>query len=394
MNEVVIVSAARTAIGKFGGTLANVPAVKLGAHVIKANIERSGIDPAIADEVIMGGVLQGGCGQMPARQAAIYGGVPIEVPAFGINNLCGSGLKSINLGASCIKSGDADVIIAGGMENMNLAPYVLNNARYGYRMNNGTLVDTMVTDGLIDAYSGNHMAITAENLAKIYNVTREMMDEFSFNSQKKAVKAIADGKFKDEIASYTVDLGRGKTLVFDTDEGPRADVTMEGLTKLKPVFTKDGGTVTAGNASTINDGAAAVIIMSAKKAAELKLKPLARIVSGASAGVDPQLMGIGPAYATKKALKLAGLTINDMDLIEANEAFAAQALSVGIELGWDASKVNVNGGAIALGHPIGASGARILTTLLFEMMKRKSKYGLATLCIGGGMGAATIIELL
>jgi acetyl-CoA C-acetyltransferase len=393
MNEVVIVSAARTATGKFGGTLANVPAVKLGAHVIKENIKRAGIDPAIVDEVIMGGVLQGGCGQMPARQAAIYGGIPIEVPAFGINNLCGSGLKSINLGASCIRSGDADIIVAGGMENMDMAPYVLNNARFGYRMNNGALVDSMVTDGLIDAYSGVHMAITAENLAKIYNVTREMMDEFAYNSQKKAVAAIAAGKFNDEIAPITVELGRGKTVEFDTDEGPRSDVSMEGLAKLKPVFAKDGA-VTAGNASTINDGAAAVIIMSAKKAEELKLKPIARIVAGASAGVDPQLMGIGPAFATKKALKLAGLTINDMDLIEANEAFAAQALSVGIDLGWDPSRVNVNGGAIALGHPIGASGARILTTLLYEMMKRKSKYGLATLCIGGGMGAATIVELL
>jgi acetyl-CoA C-acetyltransferase len=393
MNEVVIVSAARTAIGKFGGTLAKVPAVKLGAHVIQENIKRAGIDPAIADEVIMGGVLQGGTGQMPARQAAIFGGVPIEVPAFGINNLCGSGLKSINLGASCIRSGEADVIIAGGMENMDLAPYVLNNARFGYRMGDGALVDTMIKDGLIDAYSNNHMGVTAENLAKVYNVTREMMDEFAYNSQKKAVAAIAAGKFKDEIASMTVEMGRGKTVEFDTDEGPRADVTLEGLAKLKPVFLKDGA-VTAGNASTINDGAAAVIIMSAKKAEELKLKPLARIVSGASAGVDPQLMGIGPAYATRKALKIAGMTIDDMDLIEANEAFAAQALSVGIELGWDPSKVNVNGGAIALGHPIGASGARILTTLLFEMMKRKSKYGLATLCIGGGMGAATIIELL
>ncbi len=392
MKEVVIVSATRTAIGKFGGTLLNVPVEKLGEIVIKDAIEKAGINSSDIDEVIMGNVLQAGRSQGTARQAAINAGIPNEVPAMNINNICGSGLKAVNLAASLIASGEADVIIAGGMENMSAAPYVLDNARWGYRMGDGKMVDTMVYDALTDAFEGYHMGITAENVAEKYNISREEQDAFAASSQQKAEKAIAEGRFKDEIVLVEIKT-RKETIIFDTDEFPRAGVTAEGISKLRPAFKKDG-TVTAANASGINDGAAALLVMSADKAKELGLKPIAKIVSSASAGVDPSIMGIGPVYSTRKALDKAGLTIDQIDLIEANEAFAAQALAVGKELGLNSEIVNVNGGAIALGHPVGASGARILVSLLHEMKKRGSKLGLATLCVGGGMGVSTIVELV
>ncbi len=389
-KEIVLAGACRTAIGKFGGSLANTPAVELGALVIKEAINRAGIKPEDVDEVLMGNVLQAGLGQSPARQAAIKAGLPETVPALTVNNVCGSGLKCVNLAADMIMAGDADVMVVGGMENMSLAPYALPKARFGYRMNDGKVVDVMVNDGLWDAFNNYHMGITAENVAAKFGVTREMQDEFSANSQQKYGAAAEAGKFDEEIVPVMVKVKK-EMVEFKVDEQPRPTSTVETLAKLKPAFKPDG-TVTAGNASGINDGAAAVVVMSAEKAKELGVKPLAKIVAGASAGVDPSIMGIGPVYATRKALKKANMEVKDLDLIEANEAFAAQSVAVANELGFDMSKVNVNGGAVALGHPIGASGCRILVTLLYEMKRRGSKYGLATLCIGGGMGVATIVE--
>lgn len=393
MTEVVIVGAVRTAIGKFGGTLANVPVQTLGSTVVSEAIKRAGLKPEDVDEVILGNVLQSGLGQGTARQAAIQAGIPDTVPAMNINNICGSGLKSVNLAAAMINAGDADIVVAGGMENMSAAPYVLDNARWGYRMGNGQLIDTMVYDSLTDAFEGCHMGITAENVAEKYRISREEQDEFAAWSQQKAEKAQAENRFQDEIVPIEVKISRKETVTFNKDEFPRAGVTKEGISGLKPAFKNDG-TVTAANASGINDGAAALVLMSAKKAKELQVKPLAKIISYASAGVDPQYMGIGPVFSTQKALQKAGLSMDQIDLIEANEAFAAQALAVGKLLNFNNEILNVNGGAIALGHPVGASGARILVTLLYEMQKRNSKVGLATLCVGGGMGVSTIIELL
>ena len=390
MREVVIVSAVRTAIGSFGGTLKDVPAVELGAIVIKEAIKRANIKPEQVDEVIFGNVIQAGQGQSPARQAAVKAGIPVEVPAFTLNKVCGSGLRSVSLAAQLIKAGDNDIVITGGMENMSAAPYLLPKARWGQRMGDGKLVDGMIKDGLWEAFNNYHMGITAENIAEKWGITREEQDEFSAASQQKAEAAIKSGRFKDEIVPVTVKQ-RKKEVVFDTDEYPKSGTTVESLAKLKPAFKKDG-TVTAGNASGINDSAAALVVMSADKAKELGIKPLAKIVSYGSKGLDPQIMGYGPFYATKLALERANMTVADLDLIEANEAFAAQSLAVAKDLEFDMSKVNVNGGAIALGHPVGASGARILVTLLYEMEKRDAKKGLATLCIGGGMGTALIVE--
>ena len=393
MKEVVIVGAKRTAIGSYGGSLKNVPAKELGAIAIKGAIEQAGIKPEDVEEVIMGDVLQGGLGQNVARQMSLGAGLPIETPAMTINKVCGSGLRAVELAAQIIKAGDADIIVAGGAENMSMSGYVLPNMRWGARMFNTPAVDMMVNDGLWDVYNNYHMGITAENVAEQWGLTREELDAFALASQNKAEAAIKAGKFKDEIVPVTIPQRKGDPIVFDTDEFPRFGATAEALAKLKPAFKKDGGVVTAGNASGINDSGAAVVVMSADKAAELGLKPLAKIVSYASAGVDPSIMGIGPVPASKKALEKAGLTIDDMDLYEANEAFAAQSVAVGKELGFDPEKLNVNGGAIALGHPIGASGCRILITLIYEMMKRpEAKKGLATLCIGGGMGTAVIVE--
>ena len=391
MREVVIASAARTALGSFGGTLKDVPAAELGAIVIKEAVKRAGINPEQVEEVVMGNVIQAGLGQNVARQATLKAGLPNEVPAMTINKVCGSGLRTVALAAQMIKAGDADIVVAGGMENMSAAPYVLDKARWGQRMGDGKLVDTMIKDALWDAFNNYHMGVTAENIAEQWGLTREMQDEFSAASQAKAEAAIKAGKFKDEIVPVVIPQRKGDPIVFDTDEFPRFGTTVEKLAKLKPAFVKDG-TVTAGNASGINDGAAAFVVMSAEKAAELGVKPLAKIVSYGSKGLDPAIMGYGPFHATKKALEAANLTVEDMDLIEANEAFAAQSLAVAKDLNFDMSKVNVNGGAIALGHPVGASGARILTTLLYEMEKRDAKRGLATLCIGGGMGTALIVE--
>ncbi|WP_156563369.1 acetyl-CoA C-acyltransferase, partial [Clostridium paraputrificum] len=391
MREVVIASAARTALGSFGGSLKDVPAAELGAIVIKEAVKRAGIDPEQVEEVVMGNVIQAGLGQNVARQATLKAGLPNEVPAMTINKVCGSGLRTVALAAQMIKAGDADIVVAGGMENMSAAPYVLDKARWGQRMGDGKLVDTMIKDALWDAFNNYHMGVTAENIAEQWGLTREMQDEFAAASQAKAEAAIKAGKFKDEIVPVVIPQRKGDPIVFDTDEFPRFGTTAEKLAKLKPAFIKDG-TVTAGNASGINDGAAAFVIMSAEKAAELGVKPLAKIVSYGSKGLDPAIMGYGPFHATKKALEAANLTVEDMDLIEANEAFAAQSLAVAKDLNFDMSKVNVNGGAIALGHPVGASGARILTTLLYEMEKRDAKRGLATLCIGGGMGTALIVE--
>jgi acetyl-CoA C-acetyltransferase len=392
-REVVLVGACRTPVGTFGGTLKDEPVVELGRIVMEETLRRSGITGEMLDEVIFGCVLQAAQGQNVCRQAAIHAGIPNEVPAFTLNKVCGSGLRAVSLAAQIIRAGDADIILAGGMENMSYAPYAVEKARYGYRMNNGTLVDCMIKDGLWEAFNDYHMGITAENVAAQWNISREDQDEFGFRSQERAAEAIASGRFKDEIVPVVIKGKKGDT-VFDTDEHPRR-TTLEKMAGLKPAFKKDG-TVTAGNASGINDGAAAVLVMSKEKADELGLQPMARIVSYASGGVDPKIMGVGPIPATKKALAKAGLTVDDLDLIEANEAFASQSLAVGRELGWadHMEKVNVNGGAIALGHPIGASGARILVTLLHEMQKRKSRYGLATLCIGGGMGTALIVENL
>jgi acetyl-CoA C-acetyltransferase len=392
-REVVLVGACRTPVGSFGGTLKDTPAVELGKVVIAEAVKRAGIDPVAVDEVIMGCVLQAAQGQNVARQAMVKAGLPIETTAFTINKVCGSGLRAVSLAAQIIKAGDADVIVAGGTENMSYAPFALEKARYGYRMNNGTLVDVMIKDGLWEAFNGYHMGITAENVNELYGITREEQDEFGLRSQERALAAIASGRFKDEIVPVVIPNKKGD-IVFDTDEYPR-QTTLEKMAALKPAFKKDGS-VTAANASGINDSAAAVVVMAAEKAAELGIKPMARVVSYASGGVDPKIMGVGPVPATKKALAKAGLTVDDLDLIEANEAFAAQSIAVGRDLGWadKMDKVNVNGGAIAIGHPIGASGARILVTLLYEMQKRESKYGLATLCIGGGMGTALIVERL
>ena len=392
MKNVVIASACRTAIGKMGGSLANTPAADLGAIAIKEALNRAGVKPEQVDQVYMGCVLQAGLGQNVARQAAIKAGLPVEVPAITINVLCGSGLDSVNEAARMIMCGDADIVVAGGTENMSLAPYILQNARYGYRLGDGKLIDSMTHDGLTDAFNNYHMGITAENVAEQWHLTREQLDEFAANSQLKASKAIEAGEFKDEIVPVPITVKK-ETVMFATDEGPRGDVTAEGLAKLKPAFKKDGGIVTAGNASGINDGAAALVIMSEEKAKELGIKPLATWVTGALAGVDPSIMGVGPINATRKVMEKAGMTIKDFDLIEANEAFAAQSLAVIHDLEIDTNKINVNGGAIALGHPVGCSGARILVTLIYAMKKRGAKTGLATLCVGGGMGCATIIKM-
>ncbi len=391
MQEVVIVAATRTAIGSFQGSLANVSAVDLGAAVIRQLLAQTGLDPAQVDEVIMGQVLTAGAGQNPARQAAIKAGLPFAVPAMTLNKVCGSGLKALHLGAQAIRCGDAEVIIAGGQENMSLANYVMPGARTGLRMGNGQIVDTMISDGLWDAFNDYHMGITAENLAEKYSLTREQQDAFAAASQQKAVAAIEAGRFVDEITPILIPQRKGDPLSFATDEQPRAGTTAESLGKLKPAFKKDGS-VTAGNASSLNDGAAAVILMSAEKAKALGLPVLAKIAAYANAGVDPAIMGIGPVSATRRCLDKAGWNIDQLELVEANEAFAAQSLAVAKDLEWDLNKVNVNGGAIALGHPIGASGCRVLVTLLHEMLKRDAKKGLATLCIGGGQGVALALE--
>ncbi len=391
MREVVIVAATRTAIGSFQGSLANVPATELGAAVIKQLLAQTGLDGTQVDEVLLGQVLTAGAGQNPARQSVIKAGLPHTVPAMTINKVCGSGLKALHLATQAIRCGDAEVVIAGGQENMSQSPYVMPAARTGQRMGHGKLVDTMIQDGLWDAFNDYHMGITAENLVEKYGISREEQDAFAAASQAKAAAAIEAGRFNDEITPILIPSRKGEPVSFATDEQPRAGTTAESLAKLKPAFKKDGS-VTAGNASTLNDGAAAVLLMSADKAKELGLPVLARIAGYANAGVDPAIMGIGPVCATQRALAKAGWQLADLDLIEANEAFAAQALAVGKELGWDASKVNVNGGAIALGHPIGASGCRVLVTLLHEMIKRDAKKGLATLCIGGGQGVALAIE--
>lgn len=391
MREVYILGACRTAIGTYGGTLKDIPAVKLGAEVIKESLKRAGITEDKVDEVLMGNVLQAGLGQNPARQAAVYAGLPVHIPAMTINKVCGSGLRTVSLAAQIIAAGDADCIVAGGMENMSLAPYAMRNHRWGARMGNTEVIDVMVYDGLTDAFNQYHMGITAENVAEQYGLTREMQDEFALASQKKAAMALETGRFKDEIVPIEIPQKKGEPLMFVKDEFPKADSTMEKLGKLKPAFKKDG-TVTAGNASGINDGAAAVVVCSKEFVIKHGLKPMAKVVSYASAGVEPSVMGLGPIDSSKKALDKAGLKIEEIGLIEANEAFAAQALAVAKDLNFQMDKVNVNGGAIALGHPIGASGARILVTLIHEMQKRDEKLGLATLCIGGGMGTALIVE--
>ncbi len=391
MREVVIASAVRTPVGSFGGTLKDVSAADLGALVIKEAVNRAGIKGELVEEVLMGNVIQAGLGQNVARQATIKAGLPVEVPAMTINMVCGSGLRTVSLAAQMIKAGDADIIVAGGAENMSQAPYLLKTSRWGQRMGDGKMVDSMLNDALMDAFNNYHMGVTAENIAKQWNLSREEQDEFALNSQLKAEAAIKAGKFKEEIVPVLIPQRKGEPKVFDTDEFPRFGATIEGLAKLRPAFIKDG-TVTAGNASGINDGAAAFVVMSAEKAKELGITPLAKIVSYGQKGLDPAIMGYGPFYATKKALEVSNLKIEDLDLIEANEAFAAQSLAVAKDLNFDMNKVNVNGGAIALGHPVGASGARILVTLLHEMQKRDAKKGLATLCIGGGMGTALIVE--
>ena len=391
MQDVVIVAATRTAVGSFQGSLAHVPAVELGAAVIRQLLAQTGLDGAQVDEVIMGQVLTAGAGQNPARQAAIKAGLPFSVPALTLNKVCGSGLKALHLGAQAIRCGDAEVIIAGGQENMSLSNYIMPGARTGLRMGHAQVVDTMISDGLWDAFNDYHMGITAENLVDKYGISREAQDAFAAASQQKATAAIEAGRFVDEITPVLIPQRKGDPIAFTTDEQPRAGTTAESLAKLRPAFKKDGS-VTAGNASSLNDGAAAVMLMSATKAKALGLPVLARIAAYANAGVDPAIMGIGPVSATQRCLSKAGWTLQQLDLIEANEAFAAQALAVGQELNWDASKVNVNGGAIAIGHPIGASGCRILVTLLHEMLKRDAKKGLATLCIGGGQGVALAIE--
>jgi acetyl-CoA C-acetyltransferase len=390
MEEIVIAGAARSAIGKFGGTLARTPAADLGAHIIRKLLERSGVKPDQVSEVIMGQVLAAGVGQNPARQAAIKAGLPDMIPAMTINKVCGSGLKAVMLAAQSVANGDSDVVIAGGQENMSAAPHVMNGSRDGFRMGDAKLIDSMIVDGLWDAFNQYHMGVTAENVAKEYAVTREEQDEFAVKSQNKAEAAQKSGRFKDEIIPFEIPSKKGP-VVFADDEYPRHGATLEAMQGLKPAFDKNG-TVTAANASGINDGAAAVIVTSARKAKELGLKPLARIKAFASAGVDPKYMGMGPVPASKRCLSRAGWTPKDLDLMEINEAFASQAIAVNRQMGWDTTRVNVNGGAIALGHPIGASGCRILVTLLHEMQKRDAKKGLASLCIGGGMGVALAVE--
>ncbi|MCM3077522.1 acetyl-CoA C-acetyltransferase [Brevibacillus invocatus] len=391
-KEIVIASAVRTAIGSFQGALAGISATQLGGIVLEAALERAGVSKDAVDEVIMGNVLQAGLGQNPARQASIRAGLAHEVPSLTINKVCGSGLKAVHLAVQAIVSGDSDVVLAGGMENMSQAPYLMEGARSGYRMGDQKVVDSMIRDGLWCAFNDYHMGITAENLCSKYEIGREEQDEFAAWSQEKAQQALASGRFQEEIVPVPIPQRKGEPLLFQVDEFPRAGVTAEGLGKLKPAFKKDGS-VTAGNASGINDGAAALLIMSKEKADELGVKPLARIIANASAGVDPSIMGYGPVPATQRVLDKAGLSLEQMDLIEANEAFAVQSLAVGKALGLDREKLNVNGGAIALGHPIGASGARILVTLVHELQKREGvKYGLATLCIGGGQGVATVVE--
>ena len=389
MTNIVIASAARTPVGSFNGAFASLPAHTLGQIAIQAALSRAGVNAAEVDEVIMGQILAGGAGQNPARQAAIHAGIPNEATAFGINQLCGSGLRAVALAAQQVASGDATIVVAGGQESMTQAPHCAN-LRAGQKMGGLELIDTMLKDGLMDAFNGYHMGNTAENVAQKYQITRQEQDEFAAASQRKAGEAMAAGRFKDEIAPVTVKGRKGDTVV-DADEYPKPETTADVLGKLRPAFSKEG-TVTAGNASGINDGAAALVVMTADEAKRRGITPLARIVSWATAGVDPAIMGTGPIPASRKALKKAGWTIDDLDLIEANEAFAAQAIAVNKDLGWDTSKVNVNGGAIALGHPVGASGARVLTTLLFEMQRRGAKRGLATLCIGGGMGVAMCVE--
>ena len=390
MEDVVIVAAGRTAVGKFGGTLAKIPAAELGAQVIKHLLAKTGIDPAAVSEVIMGQVLTAGVGQNPARQALIKAGLPEMVPGYTINKVCGSGLKATHLAAQAIRCGDADIVIAGGQENMSASPHVLAGSRDGFRMGDAKLTDTMIVDGLWDAFNGYHMGVTAENVARKYDVSRAAQDEFALQSQLKAEAAQKEGRFKDEIIPIEIASKKG-TTIFDSDEYPKHGSTLETLAGLRPAFNKEGS-VTAGNASGLNDGAAAVIMMSGSKARELGLTPLARIKAYSSSGLDPAVMGMGPVSASKLCLKKAGWTHEDVDLMEINEAFAAQAIAVNKEMGWDTSKINVNGGAIALGHPIGASGARVLVTLLHEMIRRDAKKGLASLCIGGGMGVALAIE--
>lgn len=390
-KKVVLAGACRTAIGKMGGALSNTPAADLGSIVIKEALNRAGVKPEQVDEVLMGCVIQAAQGQNVARQASIKAGLPIEVPAVTLNVVCGSGLNCVNQAAAMIMAGQADIVVAGGMENMSMAPYAMTKARFGYRMNNATIVDTMVNDALTDAFNHYHMMITAENICDRWHLTREELDEFSANSQQKAEKAMAEHKFDDEIVPVPVKVKK-QIVEFKVDEGPRPGTTLETLAKLRCCSGKEGGMVTAGNASGINDGAAAIVVMSEEKAKELGVTPMATWVQGALAGVEPEIMGIGPVAATRKVMERTGLTVDDMDLIEANEAFAAQSVAVAKELGFDMSKVNVNGGAVALGHPVGASGCRILVTLLHEMQKRDAKKGLATLCIGGGMGCATIVE--
>ena len=389
-KKIVLAGACRTAIGVMGGALSTTHAPELGTIVIKEALKRSGVKPEQVDMVYMGCVIQAGTGQNPARQAAVNAGIPVESPAITINVLCGSGLDCVNTAARMIREGEADIIVAGGIENMSMAPYALQNARFGYRMGNNQIYDTMITDALTDAFHHYHMGITAENVAEQWGLTREELDAFAANSQQKACAAIASGRFKDEIVPVEVKKKK-ETVLFDTDEGPRQGVTVESLSKLRPAFKKDG-MVTAGNASSINDGAAAIVVMSEEKAKELGVKPMATWIDGTLAGVDPSIMGVGPIAATKKLFARTGLTIQDMDLVEANEAFAAQSVAVARDLNFDMSKVNVNGGAIALGHPVGCSGCRILVTLLYEMEKRDAKKGLATLCVGGGMGCAAIVE--
>ena len=392
MTEVVIVAATRTAIGSFQGALSTLAATDLSAALIRSLLAKTGIAASSVDEVILGQILTAGAGQNPARQAAVAAGLPYEVPALTLNKLCGSGLKAVHLAIQTIRCGDAEVVIAGGMESMSLAPYVLPKARTGLRMGHAQLIDSLIQDGLWDAFNDYHMGITAENLADKYQLSREEQDAFAAASQQKAVAAIEAGRFRDEITPISIPQRKGEPLLVDTDEQPRDGTSAEALAKLKPAFRKDGGTVTAGNASPLNDGAAVLILASADKAKALGLPVLARVKAYASAGVDPAIMGIGPVPATRRTLEKAGWSLDELDLIEANEAFAAQSLAVGRELGWDSAKVNVNGGAIALGHPIGASGARILVSLVHELIRRDGKKGLATLCIGGGQGVALAIE--
>jgi acetyl-CoA C-acetyltransferase len=392
MRDVVIASAVRTAVGTFGGALRDIPAVELGKIAVQEAIKRAKIKPEQVEEVILGNVLTAGQGQNPARQVVIRSGIPKEVPATTINKVCASGLKSVMMAAQVIKAGDADILVAGGMESMSMAPFLLPGARWGYRMNDGALIDGMIHDGLLDIFNRYHMGITAENVAEKFGVSRQEQDALAFRSQQNAGRAIKEGRFKDEIVPVLIPQKKGDPVAFQVDEHPRPNTTLEALAGLRPAFKKDG-TVTAGNASGINDGAAAIVVMSAEKAKALGIEPLARIRSYATAGVAPEIMGTGPVPSSQKALAKAGLTAKDLDLIEANEAFAAQAAYVNKTMGWDSEKVNVNGGAVALGHPIGASGARILVTLLYEMKKRKARYGLATLCVGGGMGGALIAEM-